>query len=264
MALLSGLAALLVPQSAGQKSEPPRGSADAPPSRSLRIVSIVPVSMLTLSSMDPDMFFHMEAGMAEADEVLGATPESTHCALDLRAAGPVHDYVLGDLLSVTGFFDVKNADDYEIVANIPRDVADIKVVGRIDVCKDKDGNYPKSRYFGCSFENRTFMISADLNDLSLAALRGRTIAHEYGHTARLEHEKNAANLMYAHEKATDLGIVGRLITPDQCAAYQVVDAGRGPRRRPAAQNANRNGAAWIVIGTGTIGRGRRVGVRETT
>ena len=72
MALLSGLAALLVPPSAGQKSEPPRGSADATPSRSLRIVSIVPVSMLTLSGMDPDMFFHMEAGMAEADEVLGA------------------------------------------------------------------------------------------------------------------------------------------------------------------------------------------------
>ena len=109
--------------------------------------------------------------------------------------------------------DVEYEEDSKDVENVR---ASIKVVGRIDYCDGKGpANLESTRYYGCAFENGTFMVA--LQDLEDLQVRGLVMAHEYGHNVCNGESDEPSEVMYGSAAMHPAG--SRRVTPAQCRKY---------------------------------------------
>lgn len=201
-------------------SQPPRGAIQ----RKLKVASMVTGSD-GMAQQEPAVFFHADAGLAEASEILATSNGSTSCELSLRAAWPAKRHFLTQRATratehPAEYLDVDTEDQYNQIGKLSSDVADVKVVGRIEIWQEADGSWhhaalERTRVRGASFRNQTFMVTRDtIEDPGPAMLRAVALAHEYGHTAGLRHMPTAANLMYPWAAASPEA--SRAMTRAQC------------------------------------------------
>ena len=211
------------PQARAATSAPARKKTPGRQFRAAQVTALNDKGIVTA-----ELGLQLAAAIAEAAEVLGVIDglDDTSCVLDLRlklpiqripwqkrpAMGAVNDE---EALINSSTVDVDTRDDYDNVRDFP---GDIKVVGKISVCLDKEGrDKGKLQVLACAFPaGKGFMVSRDV--LNKLMVRGVVVAHEHGHNAGIDHVLSVDQVLY--EKAAEFPLVSRQVTPEQCVLYK--------------------------------------------